>query len=319
VTRPVDPVIALANRQLGLVTIRQLDESGISRGQRETWIRQGWLGVVHRGVYRLAGAPCTARSAVLAVCLMIGPAAVASHVTAARLWGLGSVMQEATRDQSVAEARAVHAKGIHVAAPRQVRVPGVVSHRRRVASDERTQISGVPVTSLERTMIDLAELLGILALGRCMDEALRRGASLDRLQELSDRCLGSGPVRRWPVRVALGQRVAGFDPGANGWERRMDDMWEELGLPASVRQFAVTSGERTYVLDRAIPELKIGIEWNGFAYHGRRSGFDRDSYRRGDLAIAGWELIEVTSTWTPERLTRVVAAVVDRRRTGRSA
>ena len=94
----------------------------------------------------------------------------------------------------------------------------------------------------------------------------------------------------------------------------MDRRWDELGLPAAVRQHKVWVNGRHYRIDRAIPELKIGVEWNGFATHGTRSGFDKDSDRRADLTAAGWHMIDFTSRSTPQRIGRAVLAAVEGRR-----
>jgi hypothetical protein len=93
----------------------------------------------------------------------------------------------------------------------------------------------------------------------------------------------------------------------------MDRLWEAWGLPTSVRQHPVRANGHTYVLDRAVPELKIGIEWNGFETHGTRSGFDRDSDKRADLTAAGWHMVDFTTRSTPDRICRAVLAAVAQR------
>ncbi len=79
----------------------------------------------------------------------------------------------------------------------------------------------------------------------------------------------------------------------------------------------VTARGRRYVLDRAIPELRIGIEWNGFDSHGTRSAFDRDSDRRADLTAAGWHMVDFTSRSGAERLAAAVAGAIRARQAGR--
>ena len=296
-----------ARCQLSLVSGDDLDAIGVSPTLRTSWIRHGRLSSERRNVYRVCGTPRTWRSAVLAAVLASGPPAVASHLTAAALHGLGPTLKEA--------ASPIRLSGwpLHLTAPRQIRMHGVICHQRRLLGEERTVIDAVPVASIERTLLDLSDLLDVAVLGRCVDEAVRRGARLERVRQSTARLSGPGRLRRWPIHEVLAARLPGFDPGANACEREMDDRWDALGLPAAERQYAVAVGGQCYVLDRAIPELRIGIEWTGFSYHGRRSNFDRDSYRRADLIAAGWELVEVTSTWTAQRLCRVVAAVVERR------
>ena len=69
----------------------------------------------------------------------------------------------------------------------------------------------------------------------------------------------------------------------------------------------------SYRLDRAIPDLQIGIEWNGYAYHGTRSGFDHDSDKRADLTAAGWLILDFTSRSKPQRIFQAVTAAIAQR------
>jgi very-short-patch-repair endonuclease len=90
-------------------------------------------------------------------------------------------------------------------------------------------------------------------------------------------------------------------------------LWDQFGLPAAERQQKVRTRWRTYVIDRAIVELKIGVEWNGRDSHGTRSGFDYDSDRRADLVAAGWLMLDFTSNSSPARIRRtIIKAVEDR-------
>ena len=305
---PWRQVTVLAGRQMSLVSSRDLDHLRVGLALRRTWLRQGRLSVERPGVFRIAGAARTWRSGVLGATMAAGPDAVASHLTAAALHGLGPTISEAVAPVRVAT------RPFHVTSPRRLRLDDVAGHIHRLDTSDRAVSGGVPVTSLERTLWDLATMFDAAVLGRCVDEGIRRGACLETLRCWAERNRGGGRLRRWPMRQVLGERLPDFDPGANPWEQGWDRWWEQSGLPEATRQYPVVVAGRRYVLDRAIPALKLGVEWNGYAYHGRRSNFDRDSFRRADLMAAGWELIEVTSNWDPERLVAVVTAVVDRRR-----
>lgn len=111
-----------------------------------------------------------------------------------------------------------------------------------------------------------------------------------------------------------GAGEAGYDPGANEWEQEMDRMWDQMGLPPARRQYRIRAGSRSYIVDRAILELKIAVEWNGRAWHGSRSAFERDSNRRADLVQAGWLVIDFTprSGWV--RICRTVGRACQERR-----
>jgi hypothetical protein len=114
--------------------------------------------------------------------------------------------------------------------------------------------------------------------------------------------------------LVLAERVPGFDPGANDWELRMDQLWDRLGLPAAVRQYRVKARGHRYRVDRAIPELKLAVEWVGREFHSLDGRFVRDRLRISNLVQAGWDVLEVTPHWTPERIRATVMAKVVARR-----
>jgi hypothetical protein len=259
---------------------------------------------VRHGVYLLAGVQPTWEIAVLAAVYATGPAAVASHVTAACLWGLfdGRPSDDVP-------------PGIHMIAPRSGRLEGVVVHRQRLGDRDRTLRSGVPVTSTARTLFDLSSMVDAAQLSRCTDEALRRRLmDLEQLRRLFDQHRGPGRRRLSPLRQVLSERMPGFDPGANEWERRMDKLWDQLGLPAARRQYVITTKGRRYRVDRAVVDVRLAVEWVGTEFHGQRGRYSRDRLRISDLVQAGWDVLEVTPNWTPERLQRTVLVKVAERK-----
>jgi hypothetical protein len=254
----VDGLVArLAARQYGLLTLEQLERLGMTRGMRRQRVEDGRLRLVRRFVYGIVGAPPSWSQIVLAAVLAAGPDAAASDVTAATIWGFKHCDRGGR---------------IHVTAPHQLRLDGVKGHLRALERGQRLTRSGIPVTSPERTIFDLAATLSTAKLGECVDDALRRDLiRLARLRQLVEGVGHSGRRRIRPLRLVLADRISGYDSGGSDWEREMDRQWDAWGLPPSVRQHRVRANGHAYVLDRAIPELKIGIEWNGFETHGTRS------------------------------------------------
>jgi hypothetical protein len=300
----------LARRQLCLVSARQLAETGLSARSIARAVSAGRLVRFRRGVYLLPGHQPTWETAVMAAVLAAGEPAVASHLTAARLWALEP-------DRKAYPETAPEAV-IHLSAPRAVRLPGVVSHIRNVPPAHRSragQSGRVPATSAARTLVDLSAHFEAERLGRCVDEALRRRiVRISEVVRVYDAGRGPGRRRLSPIHQVLAERVPGFDPGANDWERKMDDLWDEMGLPQAVRQYEIRCGNHTYRVDRAIVELRLAVEWVGVEYHGQVGRFRRDRRRISDLALAGWDLVEVTSDWTEERIRRTVFAKAEERR-----
>jgi Transcriptional regulator, AbiEi antitoxin/AbiEi antitoxin C-terminal domain len=297
----------VAATQIGFVTTGQLREVGVTRSHERTLIARGLLARERHGVYRLCGVAPTWVGVAMGAVLAAGPASALSHRSAAILWGL--------IDHSSEEGP------LEITSSRRHRLKGVVVHRHDLPLDEITTRDRVPVTTPERTLLDLAESIeDERGLGRLCDEALRRRlCTVGRLHAVVQRHGGPGRRRLGPIHAVLADRIPGYDPGANDWELQMDRMWDRLGLPPAERQFRVRAGRRTYKVDRAIVDLKIAVEWNGYDPHGYRSNVDRDSDRRAELAAAGWYVLEFTAKSRPELICRAVLAVVADRRTRTAA
>ncbi len=299
--------VRLLNRQHGLVTDEQLRGVGMSDDEIR-WLRR--RGVFHRirpRVNQLAGAPVSWEQAVLAAALCAGASAVVSHTTAAALFNL----RHSDRDRA----------GIHLTDQRQLRLAGVKSHEYMLPVAERTAHRGIPVTTPERTIIDLAGTLTDGQLAQCVDDAIRRNlASVERLRRIVARLAAPGAGRRrlQPVHKVLADRIPGYRPDDSDFETEMNRMWDRLRLPAAARQHRVVIDRHAYRLDRAIVEQKVAVEWDSHRYHSNPSDLDYDSNRRARLVGAGWLIIPVTTNSEPELIARaVLRAYQDRGGPGR--
>jgi very-short-patch-repair endonuclease len=291
----------VARSQYGLVSHSQLKGLGLTRGQIDGLLRTGRLVPVRPGVHRLCGVPPSWRSTALAAVLAAGEPALLSHRSAGVLWSLFDPNRESGP--------------LEVTSSRQHRLFGVRAHRQELAESEITKHLDIPVTTAERTLLDLGQSCPAEQLSKLCDEALRREIiTVGRLYAVVERHRGRGRRRIEPIREVLADRIPGYDPGANQWEQRMDRLWERLGLPPAERQYRIRVGGRTYRADRAIVGEKIAVEWSGYDPHGFRSNFDYDSDRQSDLAAAGWQVLSFTSNSSPERIVRTVLAVVEQRR-----
>src|SRR5882757_9219872 len=135
----------LANRQYGVVSIRQLEQRlGFSHQAVVRAVAAGRLHRVHRGVYAVGHVDLSQRGECLAAVLAVGPGALLSYHSAGWLWGIWSGSP----------------RPIHVTAfvPRHHPAPkGIVRHRaRNLVEGDRALVEGIPVTSAARTQLDLA-------------------------------------------------------------------------------------------------------------------------------------------------------------------
>ena len=166
---------ALAGRQHGVVARRQLAALGLGRGAIDARVAIGHLRVLHRGVYAMGHGPLSLRGRWLAAVLACGDQAVLSHHSAACLWGL------------MRPRRGL----VDVTNPQNSRGPtGIRLHRSRLTGDERTVEARIPVTSVARTLLDLAEVLDEDGLRRTFEEADR--LKLLQMPELKWVCSRAG-------------------------------------------------------------------------------------------------------------------------------
>jgi hypothetical protein len=213
-----DAAIArLAGRQHGAVARWQLTAFGISDDAIGCRVRDRRLRRVFRGVYVVGAAPIPKRTRWIAAVLACGEAALLSHWDAATL-----------RDLCGGNRSRVH-----------VTVPGG-SRRRRAAlvvhrteawhPDDRGEIDGIPVTSLPRTLLDVAELASRTQLQRAYEAAARRElvdvSAIERLLDRSNGRRGVGPLRA----------LLEYDPAAaaqarSELERLFLDLVRQAGLP----------------------------------------------------------------------------------------
>ena len=140
-----DEVIdGLAAGQLGLVTRAQLCEHGMSADAIDSRVRARRLRQLHRGVYR-AGPLLVTRARELAALLACGPHACISHSSAGFLWQLlPDPGDDVTVDVSIGQGH-------------RGRRPDIRVHRVALRADEVTTLDSIRLTTLSRTVVDLAD------------------------------------------------------------------------------------------------------------------------------------------------------------------
>lgn len=270
--------------QGGVFSRRQALEAGASESSIDRALRSGRINRQTRGVYRIAGAPLSRVAQMHAAIAGAGSPRWISHLTAAELHGLAtprSDLVEITRRQN---------------APRLVR-PGVLDHSAKVLPDtDLTVVSGIPATSVARTLIDCSEHLNRRELATAVDDALRRklvsiedvAASLQRLGRYS----GRKRVRDIRKIVIDRSAVAGVE---SLLEARVLRAIKRAGLPLPETQYWVEIGGHKYRLDFAYPQHMIALEADGYAYHSSQSKFEADRTRDNRLRLAGWTVLHFTA------------------------
>ena len=280
-------LLRLAGRQHGLVTTRQLAELGFSEDSLRRRVAAGLLYRVYRGVYAVAGTKDTFDFRVMGAILAAGDGALASHCCAAALYGLRRIRcdePEVTVSGRVAP-----------------RIPGLRCHRRDViTSTDRSRIGVIPVTAPAWTLLDLASGVDSTSdserarLGGALDDVLvRKLASLATVERLLMR---ARDLRRRPRGVSLlselvEERKKGKKPSETGLEDELLAVFSAFGLPEPVRQFVLAlPGGGTARFDAAYPELLLGFEADGDAFHKGLLDRMRDEARDEQCGLIGWTI-----------------------------
>ena len=252
---------------------------------------------IHRGVYAVGHAAIPNHGRCLAAILASPEGAVLSHASAAWLWGLQH------RCPSPAEVTIIghghRRKGIST------------HHVGSLSNQDWGTIARIPVTSLARTLLDLAATGGERGLQRAIERAERLGL-LDTgeiLAMLERRPRAAGRVR---LRAALEIYCEPIFSRARS-ERLFLALCRRGGLPAPAINTFVAGHE----IDAYWATERFAVEVDGWDTHRTRGAFEKDPLRQEDLLLAGITSIRVTARRIerkPELVAERLATHLDRRR-----
>jgi very-short-patch-repair endonuclease len=290
-------------RQFALITSKQASAAGISaqsvtrRDRSGEWIRE------LPTVYRATAAEVTMRQVALAPVLWAGPSSLASHTTAAALHGFRELRPRGKPEIWIPVTRRIESSAV------------TVHHGTRLDRADRTTIDGIPVTTAVRTLIDLSGRLEDQKLLALTEDLLRRGiVREDRLRARLAALRASGRPGAGRLEALLDQRGDGR-PLESALETLVWQIIASTGVRLPERQYWVVNARQRYRVDFAWPDLKFGLECEGFEHHGDSAPWSNDRARYADLGDIGWRVLPVTwraATRERERVVRWIANSVPR-------
>ncbi len=270
-------VAAVAADQHGVVARRQLLDAGLSTSMVDRWLAARRLIPLHRGVYAVGHRGLRREGHWLAAVLAAGPGAVLSHREAAALHGL----------------RPADRAAIDVTVAGQRRMPGVQVHRvRRLDAADATAVDGIPVTTITRTLVDLAAVVSPQALRKALEEA-ERSNRLDAraIEAVLARTKGRNGRGHAAVRDALAELAkTGTTVTRSPLEDRFLPLLDAHGLPRPLTNQWTEAME----VDACWPQARLVVELDGWDSHHTRQAFQRDRTRSNDLQVAGWTVLRFT-------------------------
>lgn len=289
--------IAVAQR--GLVTRRQARSAGISNSAISRRVASGRWRRLHQGVLLVAPQSVGLLTAVTAARLWAGdglrPRGVVTGLTAARVWGLDDSTQPAA---------------IELTLPRAVRrgqPPGIRLRWTALPSQHVVSHRGIPCTTPERVIADLAARLDHPSVLVLADAALRLGLCTEA--QLS---AAAGPNPRDGARALLISDGRAESP----FESRVRSELLSAGVPAPVLQHVVRDADGRFLgrVDFAWPQQRLIVEADGAGVHASAQAFRDDVRRQNALVAAGWTVLRFTWGDLGRIAPRVAAALSSTRR-----
>jgi hypothetical protein len=256
----------IAAQQHGVVTTKQL---GLTSGSIARRLRTGTLHRVYRSVYALGHQRLSEKGEYMAAVLAAGKGAALCGLSAAALW---NAWRRPVRE-------------IHVLAPRS-RGPqeGFRLHTtRHLDKRDVTELDGIPVTTLARTLVDLTDVLTAHQLANVIHEAA--------YHELFDRKATREAMTRANGRPNLTRLHEALEANGAGTRCYLEDRF--LALIAGLPQPLVNTRIAGIEVDFAWSNVIVELDGPG---HARPRTRAQDEERDAKLCAAGYEVIRLTPT-----------------------
>jgi hypothetical protein len=270
-------IAAIAEAQHGVVARAQLEDLGLTRNAIDNRVGARRLHVVHRGVYAVGHTVLKAEGRWMAATLATG--GVLSHATAAAAWDLLPV-----------------GATIHVTVPGdpgRKRRAGLRVHRSRTLEPrDTTTLLGIPLTTRERTIADLARTTKGRRLEQLVDRA-HHHLDFGRLEHLAPPSLQAVLTSYSPTLTR------------SELENRFLALCEAHGLPRPETNTRIEGIE----VDFAWRDHRLIVEVDGYEFHRSRAAFGQDRERDVLLELAGWRVLRFAYEHVTERPAWVAASI----------
>jgi predicted transcriptional regulator of viral defense system len=307
---PIDAQLAaLAPGRDGIFTLAELAELGLGRRAVGKRAAAGRLHRVHHAVYSVVPPELLTvrgryRAATLA-CSGSRHAAALSHRSAADLHGL----------------RECHRRVVEVVVPGRTthRHPGIQVHRSIHLADsgaDLTVVDGIRVTTVARTLLDLAAVVPARALERALDRAeqlrVHDECALNDQLLRNPRHPGAGRLRTVLDRYRIGAAITDSE-----LEETFLAFCRDHGLPTPEVRAAIDPGDGAGLLqpDAVWRDQRVIVELDGERVHRTHRAFHVDRVRDQRLLSAGWRVVRVTwhqLTKRPHELAAILWRILGR-------
>ena len=270
-------MVDLAGEQHGVVARRQLLALGMSRNAVTERLGRGILHALYPGVFVIGRSPLTADTRRMAAVLACGEGSVLSHRSAARLWRVFPY-EPGIFELSRSTGRTKHRS--------------ILLRQARLLPDEVGEVSGIPTTSIFRTIFDLAAVVSKREVERAFHETevrqLTDRVSLPQLLERHSGRRGAATVRA----ILASREPAGITE--NDFEEEFVAFLTLHEIPRPLFNATLPIRGRLLRPDCMWPEERLIVELDGRAVHGTDAAFEGDRQRDRAPLAEDWRPMHVT-------------------------
>lgn len=271
----------VAQSSHGLISRGQLKRFGISDREIEGRTQSGRIVAIHPGVYYLDAVPRTWRTDVLAAVMAAGLDALASHRCAGVLY----------------ELEAVYGQVIEVTVPfnEEPEPHGVIVHRTR-RPNPGAVLHAIPITPIEKTLLDLAPILGERNLYKATRSAIHQNLTSAEKLDVALGIHGGRGVAGTRLARRVFHTVADDESGS-GAEIELAWVVMNASVPKPIQQLRIQlpHGDNAYP-DFSWPDRMRIVEVDGFGAHSTPEQLEHDLQRQNQLFELGWEIRRFTPT-----------------------
>lgn len=265
----------IAQAQHGVVGHSQLVGLGFSASAIHRMVATARLQRLHRGVYAVGHQALRPHAWFMAAALAGGTGALVSHRSAAALHGL------------LDDARSVI--DVLTGVKRRSRRTLVFHRSGQIHPDDRAVVDGIPVTSVARTLLDIAEVVPRRKLVYAIEKAEKaRVFDLSELRALMARSHGRHGLK------ALTKALPEIEPEAQytheGMERPFVAFCRRYEIPIPAMNVRVEG----FTVDAYWREHNLIAELDSWEHHHTPRAFEED--RRRDAALTA-PVIRITHRW----------------------
>jgi very-short-patch-repair endonuclease len=283
-------LVDLAVSQHGTAAVWQMRQVGLSLKWIESQVRADRLHRIFQGVYSVGHWKLTREGRLMAGVLACGPKAVLSHWSAAAYWGLLQT------SRAVIDVVVIGSRN----GPKAVK-----THRvRHLDPRDITIRDGIPITTVPRTLLDLATVANQRQLRRAVNEAVRkRWLHQSAVEDILRRHKGR------PGIAAFRAATAALNPGTHRTRSDLEDAFLTLcrkhRLPTPDSNVAIAG----YEVDFHFPGTNVIVELDSYEYHRTPAEFDADRRKWAALKRKGYAPLPVSDAWLNSDPEEVAATV----------